>query len=411
MKNLKIIHTADVHFGIENYGFLDPKTGLHTRLLDFKKSFQFIVNKAIEENVDCFIFAGDAYKNSHPTPTHQKILLECIIPLLDKKIPVVIIVGNHDHSGNSSKAHALDVFNHMRVEGCYVFSKPEKISIKTKSGILQIIGIPWPNRSIVFNDKNINFGSDVSEIVGNSLRKIIKDYSLKIDKNEAAVLVGHLTISTGSFSGSERSVLIGRDPVLLPVDVLQEGIDYVALGHLHKHQNLNKNGSCPIVYSGSPEKIDFGEVNDEKGFCLIEIEVHENKKETKYQFIKTPTRPFLEIYLKCNSLETMEDDFKECIKNLDLRESIIKIFYTVSSDVSRLPSMQLFQRIFKNVWYIAGIQCLNTPKNYREKTFKIKKSSTIYEMVENFCLNKKEDSETIKKYLEIIRDCEEKYEI
>ena len=59
---IQFIHTADIHFGMENYGKIDPTTGIHTRLLDFKKALDFCIDYAFKSNVDFFLFSGDAYK-------------------------------------------------------------------------------------------------------------------------------------------------------------------------------------------------------------------------------------------------------------------------------------------------------------------------------------------------------------
>jgi DNA repair exonuclease SbcCD nuclease subunit len=65
MKTIRFIHTADIHFGVENYGRIDPETGIHTRLLDFERAFSACVDRAIAESIDFFIFCGDAYKTAH----------------------------------------------------------------------------------------------------------------------------------------------------------------------------------------------------------------------------------------------------------------------------------------------------------------------------------------------------------
>jgi len=90
---ITFIHTADTHFGMENYGKIDPKTGIHSRLLDFEKAFSFCIDTALEKNVDFFLFCGDAYKTTNPTPTQQKLLLNCFLRLYKANIPVVIIIG------------------------------------------------------------------------------------------------------------------------------------------------------------------------------------------------------------------------------------------------------------------------------------------------------------------------------
>ena len=76
---IRFIHTADIHFGMENYGRIDPKTGIHSRLFDFEKALNFCIDYAIEQQVDFLLFAGDAYKTAHPTPTHQRLLMNCFL--------------------------------------------------------------------------------------------------------------------------------------------------------------------------------------------------------------------------------------------------------------------------------------------------------------------------------------------
>jgi len=78
---IKFIHTADIHFGMENYGKIDPKTGIHSRLLDFQKALNFCIDVALEKEVDFFLFSGDAYKTANPSPTQQRLLSQCFLRL------------------------------------------------------------------------------------------------------------------------------------------------------------------------------------------------------------------------------------------------------------------------------------------------------------------------------------------
>ena len=89
---IKFFHTADIHFGVENYGRIDPSTGIHTRLLDFKKCLEFCVDQAIEQDIDFFMFSGDAYKTATPTPTQQKLFLQQLLRLNAHGIPVAIVI-------------------------------------------------------------------------------------------------------------------------------------------------------------------------------------------------------------------------------------------------------------------------------------------------------------------------------
>jgi exonuclease SbcD len=391
---LKIVHTADIHFGIENYGKIDPKTGIHSRILDFKKSVDFCINYSITNNIDCFIFSGDAYKNSHPTPTAQKMLLNSFSRLLDAGIPIVIIVGNHDYPGNSIKTHALDVFNYLRCENCYIISFPETLFLNTKNGPLQIVGIPWPTRNCL-GKFGINLSNDVSQIISKTTSNIIKNFANKLDKNIPSILAGHMTISDGLFSGSERTSIIGKDPVFNVKDVAIEPFDYVALGHLHRNQNLNKNGYPAVVYSGSPDIIDFGEINDEKGFCEINII---EKGNVKINFIKTPIRPFFEFYFEISDKKSAEKEINEITNEYSLNLAIIKIKYKIKNNDN--ISESLINEFFKEAWHIADIKCVNEIKNERRSiNSTLSSKNSLKDMIISYTLNNSQYNKNIEQYI------------
>ena len=144
---ITFIHTADIHFGVENYGKIDPISGIHSRLLDFEKALNYCINHAIEKKVDFFLFSGDAYKTAHPSPTQQKLLMRCFLRLHEAHIPVVIIVGNHDNPISFGKANSLEIFGDIPLNGFHVIAKPELLHLETKNGPVQIVGIPWPTRN------------------------------------------------------------------------------------------------------------------------------------------------------------------------------------------------------------------------------------------------------------------------
>jgi exonuclease SbcD len=129
---IRFIHTADIHFGIENYGKIDPKTGIHSRLLDFERAFNHCIDSAIEQDVDFFLFSGDAYKTATPSPTQQKLLFKCLMRLYHANIPVVIIVGNHDNPLSFGKANSLDIFSELPLKGFHVIQKPTILNLTTK---------------------------------------------------------------------------------------------------------------------------------------------------------------------------------------------------------------------------------------------------------------------------------------
>jgi len=349
---IRFIHTADIHFGMENYGRIDPVTGIHSRLIDFNTSLNTCIDYAIEQQVD--LFAGDAYKTAHPSPTQQKLLMKSFMRLYQANIPVVIAVGNHDNPLSFGKANALDIFAHLPVDGFYVFSKPNTQVIETKSGPVQIVGIPWPNRhNLTLN--NPQYAQSVPELtkqISESLANIIQTLAQELTPTVPAILVGHLTVSSGVFSGSEKRAVYGQDPILLPSQLAIKPFDYIALGHLHRFQNLNKKGDIPIIYSGSIDRIDFGERKEDKGFCDVTI----NKKyDTTINFIPLQTRPFIQIETTLTEDEDHTEQILQEIKKHTIKDAIIKILYKIPAHITDTVNIKQIQKYCSKAIYIVGI--------------------------------------------------------
>src|SRR5258708_23166500 len=107
---LKIAHLADTHIGMENYGRINPETGLNQRLHDFLSSLDQAIDGAIEANVDLVVFAGDIYKTRDPTPTHQREFARRIFRLSSARIQVVIVAGNHHIPSSAGPSSHVAIF-------------------------------------------------------------------------------------------------------------------------------------------------------------------------------------------------------------------------------------------------------------------------------------------------------------
>jgi exonuclease SbcD len=176
---IRFIQTADIHFGVENYGKIDLKTGIHSRLLDFVAAFNACIDCAITEKVDFFLFAGDAYKTTAPTPTQQKLFLQCLLRLYQAGIPVILVIGNHDNPLSFGKAHTLELFDQLPLDGFYVVNKPRIIPLTTAHGPVNIVGVPWPTRTTLalsqpnYAQTPAHFAAYISDAVST----IIKEYA------------------------------------------------------------------------------------------------------------------------------------------------------------------------------------------------------------------------------------------
>jgi len=274
--------------------------------------------------------------------------------LYEAKIPVVIVVGNHDNPLSFGKAHALDVFKLLPVEGFHVFSKPEILNLKTKSGIVQVVGIPWPNRHNITMKKSFyaRTALELTQHISDSLAHIISDLAGKLDPALPAVLTGHLTVASGIFSGSEKRAIYGHDPVLMPSQLAIKPFDYVGLGHLHRFQNLNKEGKIPVIYSGSIDRIDFGERKEEKGFCIVTIH---DKDKTEYEFVEIPTRPFIQIEVTLQEGRDQTEQLLEAIQKHDIENAILKILYTIPEQMIDEVNLKKVQTACMPAMYVVGV--------------------------------------------------------
>lgn len=297
---IKLLHFADAHIDMANYGRHDPESGLPLRVMDFLKSLDEIVHTAIEEKVDLVIFAGDAYKDRSPAPTFQREWDQRIMRLSAAGIPTLLLTGNHDISPSTGRAHALQEFDSLSVPHVRVLSKPAFLKPDDLEGLpVQILAVPWVSRSGMMANLDLNTIElkEIYDQLGERLSELVSNWLDEADPNLPIILVAHASVE-GAQYGNERMVMLGRDLVLPPALVKDERLDYVALGHIHKPQNLNENAHPPVIYPGSIERVDFGEANDEKFFIIAEIEKgHTNVRWRKLANI----RPFIDLSIELQS--------------------------------------------------------------------------------------------------------------
>jgi exonuclease SbcD len=291
---IRVLHFADLHVGMENYGKIDPQTGISSRIRDFLDRLDEVIAYALDNDADLVIFAGDAFKTRDPDPTQQREFAKRIKGLADR-VPVFMLVGNHDVPGMAAKATSIDIFRTLDVPNVTVGRQIGSQVIQTKSGPVFVGWVPFPVRSRLLAQEE-HKGASVEQL-DKAVEKLIIEEMADLtrdaaDQNMPRVLVGHFSVG-GAVYGSERSVMLGRD-LVIPKSALNASIwDYVGLGHIHKHQNLtaNDSGAPPVVYSGSLERIDFGEEMEDKGFCWISLE----RGRTTWEFVKVSARPFVTI--------------------------------------------------------------------------------------------------------------------
>lgn len=302
---LRILHFADAHIDIANYGRHDQETALPVRVMDFLAALDQIVDRAITEKVDLVLFAGDAYKDRNPQPTFQREWGKRMMRLSQAGIPTLLLVGNHDVSPTAGRAHTMQEFSTLKVPHIHVASKidlfgPERLGVD-----VQVIAVPWVSRSVLMTREDVAGRKleDILQILESRVAEAIEKLIAEADPDLPTILCAHAGVQ-GARYGSERAVMLGHDLVLGGAIVGDKRFDYVALGHIHKHQSLNDDRQPPIVYSGSIERIDFGEAKEQKGFVMVETRLGH----TDWQFVPLKTRPFIDITVETSSADTFMQD-------------------------------------------------------------------------------------------------------
>jgi exonuclease SbcD len=269
---MKILHFADAHIDMTNYGRHDPETGLPLRVLDFLRSLDEIVDAAIREKVNLVIFAGDAYKDRSPAPTFQREWGKRIIRLSKAGVRTLLLVGNHDLSPSIGRANAIQEFETLEIPHVTVLAKPTFLSAEELGLPAQIIALPWVTRSglVAATDASAADRESVDANIEDHLTQLLHLWLEQADPSLPVILTAHASVQ-GAVYGSERTVMLGADLVLPGSLVKDPRLDYVALGHIHKPQNLNEGAHPPVIYPGSIERVDFGEAEDDKFYVIAEV--------------------------------------------------------------------------------------------------------------------------------------------
>jgi len=304
--SLRVLHFADAHIDIANYGRHDAETALPIRVMDFLAALDQIVETAVSEPVDLVIFAGDAYKDRNPQPTFQREWGKRMMRLSQAGIPTLLLVGNHDVSPATGRAHTLHEFTTLEVPHIHVADTirlfgPEELGVAA-----QIIAVPWvsTSRFMAYEELADKAREEILTAAEDVVAERVARLIAAADPNLPLILTAHASVQ-GAVYGSERAVMLGHELVLSGSLVNDKRLDYVALGHIHKHQALSAKGSHPpIVYPGSIERIDFGEAKEQKGFVLATI----GRGQTEWQFKKLKTRRFIDIKIDSTSADTFMAD-------------------------------------------------------------------------------------------------------
>jgi exonuclease SbcD len=185
-----------------------------------------------------------------------------------------------------------------------------------------VIAMPWITRSSLIANLDMS-ASDTREVfssIESRISELIDGWVEEADKDLPLILTAHASVE-GALFGAERMVMLGSDLVLPTALVKDVRLDYVAMGHIHKPQDVNDGQHPPVIYPGSIERIDFGEAKDDKFYVIVEVA----RGSAKVEWRKIEgTRPFIECRTVLGSSENVTEVLKSVLPK-DLSDAIVKL--------------------------------------------------------------------------------------
>jgi len=281
---MKIFHLADLHLGkrINDFSMLEDQWDI----------LQKIVTLAKDNKPDAVFLAGDIYDKSMPIVEAVQLLDRFLVWLNELGIAVFIVSGNHDSA--ERMAFGADLFRNSNVHIVQSYSgKMNPIQVTDSFGDVNVWMLPYLKPSIVrkhFTDKDISSYSDAVAAAINSAQ---------IDSNQRNVLIAHQFV-TGAITSESEEILVGGSENVN--GSLFDAFDYVALGHLHRPQNI---GRPTLRYSGTPLMYSFSEANHVKSITVVELGKKGEIEITELPL--TPTRAMREIRGTYNEIMTRDN--------------------------------------------------------------------------------------------------------
>lgn len=261
---MRILHTSDWHVGRTIRG--------RSRADEHRAVLTEIATVARSEEVDLVLVAGDLFDSAAPTPESERIVWSALLALAEVA-DVALVAGNHDNPSRLAAVKPLLDLTNVHVRA---FPAPADqggvLQLRTRAGQEAVVALlPFlSQRSIVKADELMTM--DAAQHVGRyteRCRRIVAQLTAPFRPGAVNIVLTHLTVVGGTLGGGERAAHTVFD-YFVPPQVFPPTAHYVALGHLHRAQQIP--GPCPIWYCGSPLQLDFGETGQDK-FVLI-VDAH-----------------------------------------------------------------------------------------------------------------------------------------
>jgi exonuclease SbcD len=261
---VKILHTSDWHVGKVLKG--------HARLDEHIKVLLDIVEIAREERPDLVIVAGDLFDTAAPTPDAKRVVTRALSALRATGAFVIAIGGNHDNGAELDALRAWADAAGITLRGT-VSDRPAEhvITGTTAQGeAWRVVALPFLSQRYAIRATEMFHltAAEANQTYADHMSRLIAALCEGAGPDTVNVVTGHLTVVGATTGGGERDAHVIAS-YAVPSTIFPSGTHYVALGHLHRRQQVV--APCPVHYSGSPLAVDFGEEENTPSVTIVEV--------------------------------------------------------------------------------------------------------------------------------------------
>lgn len=273
---MRLLHTSDWHIGRSLHG-----TDL---LAEQEAVLSGLASVVAAESVDAVLVAGDVYDRAVPSADATAVLDRVVGRLLKAGAAVVMTPGNHDSARRLGTFSGLLSAAGLHVRASTV-GLDEPVLLSDEHGDVAVYGLPFLEPEVARHELGLTDGPTAARshqaVLGAAMERVRADLFLR--PGTRSVVLAHAFVGGGVASESERDICVGGVD-LVPASVF-DGVDYVALGHLHRPQTLTPR----LRYSGSPLAYSFGEAGQQKLAWLVELDA-DGLAEARPAPLPTPRR-------------------------------------------------------------------------------------------------------------------------
>ncbi len=310
---IRFVHTADWHLGWMRTSLRDSD-GMPVEYRWVIGAAEQMVNYVLSEGIGLVLMCGDILSTKNPSPTVENLLAGVLKKLTENGVVVVYLLGNHEMPARGD--HPAKIYKTLEIPNVVVGDEVKVHRLKTYGGEVQVATIPasLPDES--------GFDEALSRVVG------------EIRDDVPSVLMAHIYTRGARLSGND----FGLPPDEMSVSTqsfLNLPFDYIALGHIHRYQQISK--VIPAVYSGSIQRVTFAEEGETKGFVDVRIRRADKGYRADWRFVPVDSVRFITVEVDARGKEDVVKLVAGQMESSDVRGAMVRLRVRRRTDDVRIP--------------------------------------------------------------------------